>query len=165
MLCGGIDLCGRDRLPSSRGSAGYFSVQSVWRIGNAESSRESRTVAARSSSAGVPDLPQPAAGTCAEGARILAQTRRHATVLGIQGPVIPGRDKGNGNLLLPVLGIVLKIDEGIAIVDLDIEETQQNEAQEARHFGADAIADGLGVKRGHLLVFLAQIAKLKHSFF
>src|SRR5450631_2546273 len=85
MLCGGIDLCGRDRLPPSRGSAGYFSVQSVWRIGNAAGDDEPGGERADASARGLRALPQSAAGARAEREHAAEKDCWHATVLAVRG--------------------------------------------------------------------------------
>src|SRR4029077_13940784 len=83
MFRAGIDLRRRDYLPSSYGSAGDFSFQSIPGIRHAASGGESGSVAAGASQAGVRAVSQPTAGAHASRKLAAEENRRRATVLAV----------------------------------------------------------------------------------
>src|SRR4030088_1681153 len=66
--------------------------------------------------------------------------------------------------VVELLTIKAEVDESVAVIDLDVEETEQDEAEKPGNLGAAALADRSSVERQHILIFLTQAAELKHGF-
>src|SRR6202795_1715317 len=66
--------------------------------------------------------------------------------------------------VVELLAVKAEVNEGVAVIDLDVEETEQDEAEKPGNLGAAALADRTGVERQHILIFLTQATELKHGF-
>jgi hypothetical protein len=62
------------------------------------------------------------------------------------------------------LRIVGEVDESIAIVDLDIKQTQHCEPKQAGDFGTDPVAGVSQVERDQILIFLLQAAEAQPGY-
>jgi hypothetical protein len=66
---------------------------------------------------------------------------------------------GDDSLSFPPLFVVIKVHEAVAIVDFDIQESEQREPQRTGDLRADVVARARHVEGEHFLIFLAQVPK------
>ena len=62
------------------------------------------------------------------------------------------------------LGVIIEIDEAVAVINLHVQHAKQREAQGAGDLGADVIAESGEIESENVLILLADVSELQDGF-